>query len=619
MATSVAPPRVRPCVQAMLDSAELKQPTGPRADPVKKAQNHSATLITHMILGMEYSHEMVFPASLQHAVAAFIAHWKSKRPSQPHWQPNGTRSKSWASQWIVFQNAINALVRELDPNARITTLLPTCSGFSNRYTFFDTTLLLDVLWGAEDGHGNSIGLCNRQDFIALCRQKFHLAENEAVTLMGIRKPITNDKGVLWKYVLRDDVLKSLQTVNTKFGCSMRTDGYSVSVGMHNRQKAATVDDSDCSSRPSKKAKKAAKLAQRDKLRSSVDLSSDDCKVEVVIGVDPGRRALFTAVEMRLQRSVTGQLQQELDPDCIIGEKLKSRSMTGKEYRHRCHSGRHAEQLRQRRVGRLQVQSHVDALKSRHKLMSLEEAKAAIKSAYAHCVPLWGAFQTKSEARRAFTGHILRSKTNALVAERIVGPHNLKGAGGKGKGGPGGRRLSGVAVFFGDASNSLVRGQAPVPTGKGVLKALQDRWQTSSLASPVQLQLVDEFKTSKLCSKCHHEVKCISRLNPKFDPNSPDLRNRRQFLKVFGVTCCRNSTCWPVGQTVRPRHWDRDVNAARNILRLGLFDALGKERPEAFRRSAPRADANAAAGAGGGGHNDGSHGLPRDRGQQGSEP
>ena len=83
-------------------------------------------------------------------------------------------------------------------------------------------------------------------------------------------------------------------------------------------------------------------------------------------------------------------------------------------------------------------------------------------------------------------------------------------------------------------------------------------------------LVNEFRTSKLCSACHKEM--------------------HQHRLCFGVKRCINSDC-------SRGFWNRDVNAAINILNLFLWAvAFGKpetkgccsgtseSRPEAFRRT-----------------------------------
>ena len=83
----------------------------------------------------------------------------------------------------------------------------------------------------------------------------------------------------------------------------------------------------------------------------------------------------------------------------------------------------------------------------------------------------------------------------------------------------------------------------------------------------KLYLVDEFRTSKMCSKCE-EGECekfIRRRNPR--------PFRKDVILVHGVVRCKN--CQAV--------WNRDVNAATNIYRIAKRAIEGKERPEYLSR------------------------------------
>jgi len=59
--------------------------------------------------------------------------------------------------------------------------------------------------------------------------------------------------------------------------------------------------------------------------------------------------------------------------------------------------------------------------------------------------------------------------------------------------------------------------------------------------------------------------------------------KTMFGKVHKVLHCRNSALCPLKDR-KETTWNRDVNAAKNILMLGLFEVLGYARPDAFRRA-----------------------------------
>jgi hypothetical protein len=89
----------------------------------------------------------------------------------------------------------------------------------------------------------------------------------------------------------------------------------------------------------------------------------------------------------------------------------------------------------------------------------------------------------------------------------------------------------------------IKGHPSAPV-KGFARALQKR---------VTVVPMDEYKTSKLCSLCHHSLE-KARLLPTNDDGEFELRKNRNVLR------CATSAC-------RANFWNRDVNAARNILEL----------------------------------------------------
>ena len=108
----------------------------------------------------------------------------------------------------------------------------------------------------------------------------------------------------------------------------------------------------------------------------------------------------------------------------------------------------------------------------------------------------------------------------------------------------------VVIAYGDGDNQgTLRGTSPIMSSKLLRKVSQSAC----------VVVVNEFRTSKLCSCCHQEM--------------------TQFQDQFRMKHCTNSDCI---RTV----WDRDINASINILNLFLVACLsknGKGRPNAFKR------------------------------------
>jgi hypothetical protein len=118
----------------------------------------------------------------------------------------------------------------------------------------------------------------------------------------------------------------------------------------------------------------------------------------------------------------------------------------------------------------------------------------------------------------------------------------------------------VCIAYGDWSNQAgIKGHPSAPV-KGFARALQKR------ATVVPM---DEYKTSKLCSLCHDTLE-KARLLATNDDGEFELRKNRNVLR------CANSAC-------RANFWNRDVNAARNILELLATRLMGLGRIAAFAR------------------------------------
>jgi hypothetical protein len=129
---------------------------------------------------------------------------------------------------------------------------------------------------------------------------------------------------------------------------------------------------------------------------------------------------------------------------------------------------------------------------------------------------------------------------------------------------------GAIIAFGNWPNcgGCIRGlKAPI---KRFLRALQQR---------CTVVLVDEFRTSKLCFKCHGNLVHRESL---FHPTEKELKAstgetpKSQKRKVYSIFHCQSKEC--NGATV-----DRDINGARNIRQLFLDDCNSLSRHICFDR------------------------------------
>ncbi|RLN94249.1 hypothetical protein BBJ28_00025739 [Nothophytophthora sp. Chile5] len=98
--------------------------------------------------------------------------------------------------------------------------------------------------------------------------------------------------------------------------------------------------------------------------------------------------------------------------------------------------------------------------------------------------------------------------------------------------------------------------------------------------------MDEFRTSKLCSQCHH---MLSSDKDSVDTKLPKRKKRNGVVlprnraevqleeeKCHAVLRCDHADC-------DARYWDRDVNIAINMLELLKSEVLGRGRTKPFRR------------------------------------
>ena len=118
----------------------------------------------------------------------------------------------------------------------------------------------------------------------------------------------------------------------------------------------------------------------------------------------------------------------------------------------------------------------------------------------------------------------------------------------------------VVVCFGDYEQKKQMKFKEATKGKGM--------RTLFRKAGFQTYLVDEFRTSCMCSKCEIGIckKTMVRENPK--------PYRTGNIIVHGLICCKNGC----------GYWNRDVNGATNIYKIAYNAINNKERPNYLSRS-----------------------------------
>lgn len=114
----------------------------------------------------------------------------------------------------------------------------------------------------------------------------------------------------------------------------------------------------------------------------------------------------------------------------------------------------------------------------------------------------------------------------------------------------------LIVFFGDAKfNHALKGTASSPKQARFVKQLRNM--------KVNVYMVNEFNTSLVCNECKSERRLV-------DCNTAN--------KPYTVRRCTEPSCRMI--------WNRDVNAAGNILDVGYHMLLHKKRPSVFSKRLP---------------------------------
>lgn len=358
-------------------------------------------------------------------------------------------------------------------------------------------------------------------------------------LLGTKKKDSFD-GHWMLQVFKERPLKSMLSGATELGLSFLTDGiqlqisvisHDVAASKRARSNAAASAKSEAArkraageapqeTQPKKKPKRAAReWAASSAIRlQPVASTTTGHSYAVNTGVDPGHSNVYTA-----HRTYRDGSQETW-------------SLSKKEYYHRTGAtARRARILKSKH-------SHPEVCHLEGQLAGLPPGASSLVSRLQACGVRAQAFQELAQfySRPA----LMRLRFDcAMRKERVLRCEA--------------QRLAPTAehrVFWGDAKFSLIR-KGSMPTACSLIRR--------ALAARVGAGLVavDEFRTSCTCSKCFSSMEKAYGQLPRGLGRDNVTHSEAAVQRLHGVMQCRRSGC---GRT-----WDRDKNAAINILYVGL--------------------------------------------------
>ncbi|POM79240.1 DNA phosphorothioation-dependent restriction protein DptG [Phytophthora palmivora] len=288
----------------------------------------------------------------------------------------------------------------------------------------------------------------------------------------------------------------------------------------------------------------------------------DYSPDVMIGIDPGMRTLCTAVSVgclprrrsrsKRQKQHQRRKRKQLNQKYRRGQEIIEIS-TG-EYRHMSkmnHFRAWNERLKKREPWYASVIHAMPSFKS----ASYYQYMNSLLFFWKHLRFLLALHTENPFLKWRFTRDRLKTKALDALAKRVVPIPSPQ-----------------VCFGYGDWSRrDGIKGHATGPV-KGFVEALKKR---------ATVLPMDEFRTSKLCSCCHKRLKqtpLFTKVRQIKDEEKEKVDYKIVITNNRNVLRCVNSRC-------EAHFWNRDVNAARNMLELMKVYFLNLGRMTAFMRGA----------------------------------
>lgn len=450
------------------------------------------------------------------------------------------RDRNLKKYWWAFLPWLHVIQRTFDtPESqcfkgnRLFTLLPEYS-YKPRYIHIDTRGLLAL---ARIVDKNRV-----KKFLNQCRPPSDEKEKKKKPLK-----VSDYQSELWKNWFDLDALRS--GANKQFAFCIGTDGLATSV-VFTRPRSDQSSDENGLSWTDK---------QNNDWSNSLDQKVCSAKIKKrrtrFIGLDPGRRDVFTAVT-----------DMNKDVDIIRCSNAEYYTLNG--FRKRLHKQRlwmEEKNVNQNGLNMTQIllgmpSSCVSSVKAYQKHLSY-----ALR--YFHRVQSF--FSARRQKRLRWSTYMKQKQALSYLCFRLTGGRPRQ-----------------TVVAFGAAGFSASSPGHATAGKKNIKRCLRQ--------CGVQVIDIDEYLTSQICSNCHQRKLAVCRYKRiEIKPNiakteskedkveikmEDDVKSASRRVGVHGVRVCQN--CHIV--------WNRDVNAARNILSIFHYLRDTKNqglRPVCFQRSA----------------------------------
>ena len=249
------------------------------------------------------------------------------------------------------------------------------------------------------------------------------------------------------------------------------------------------------------------------------------KDHTLIGGDPGRNNLLQLVNENGDKLSYTSMQRRFETKAKQNKQRADKLMSKSEQKDAIR--REQNELSMRRSKTCHLDSFLKFVKSKHETTNLAKH--------------YGSMPFR---KMAYTRHMATKESEARLVENIKKKFGVDG--------------KPITILYGDWSRTThMKHTRPVP-GKGLRKML---------GKHVGIVLTGERNTSKLCCACENILKKFMKVD---DPRPW----KDGTIVLHALLRCENMNCRKV--------WNRDVNGAVNILRVGKYYIYFKLRPKKFR-------------------------------------
>jgi hypothetical protein len=327
----------------------------------------------------------------------------------------------------------------------------------------------------------------------------------------------HDQRKNWLKFFRIEKYLNNNITSYNFKYSIRSDGYSVCISLIKRYLVKKVSEEEAKER--EKQKKREKKEKENQIIYDEFLIEKDLdeNIKYIIGIDPGRKNYVTCVRRNLE---TGEEQIKIFSTNRYYEECGFRHKTS-FFRHKYEYKNIKEWMSL--IPTIKTLDHNDIIKY-------------LEYIQVHIGTLYKISFNNTIRKLNFSTYRLKQKTVDLMCNFITF-FNMNSK-------------NDTIIAFGDGDFN---------TSFGFRKASPKATLVSKRLSTVHEQnvsMVNEFNTSKVCSKCLLFEKLI------------DLKNNKNVNNHFVRSC---PTCFTI--------WNRDVNSSRNMIELFLHE----DRPKCFRK------------------------------------